>query len=51
MRRFDPGTLLNIPVTCAGCGELIPAGQWVHPTRGVMRHQGAWVGACCWKAP
>lgn len=38
---------LNEPVVCAGCQRRIPVEERVYRTRGLMRHNGKWVGECC----
>lgn len=48
LRKFDPAMRLTVDVTCAACGRIVPVGEPVRRTRGLMRHNGSWLGECCW---
>lgn len=49
--RFDPAIALTIDVTCASCRRLIPAGEKVRRTRGLLRHNGGYLCSGCWGHP
>ena len=46
IRRPTPATS-PFDVVCAACKRTILAGRPLYPTRGLMRHNGKWLGDCC----
>lgn len=43
----DRWVTLAVDVPCRSCGTTLPAGSRVRRTRGLMRHNGMWIGECC----